>query len=128
MSEATLVDAGNVLVASPDLRLGFDFFGAVVADVPADVTGKTVYLTGDIARLRGRVAGAARVFVIEELSHGHDGTLERVDLGKVPVAVGGVGVLYRRFFNDGDYFRRISAEHTFQTLTESVKPSKARRT
>jgi hypothetical protein len=128
MSEAALVDAGNLLVASPDLRLGFDFFGSVVTDVPANVSGKTVYLTGDISRLRGRIAGAARVFVIEELSHGHDDTFEVVDLGKVPVAVGGVGVLYRRFFDDDDYFRRISSEHTFQTLTESVKPAKAHRT
>ena len=128
MSEATLVHASNLLVASPDQRLGLDFFGSVVTDVPADVSGKTVYLTGDIATHRGRLAGAARVFVIEELSHGHDDTLELVDLGKVPVTVGGVGVFYRRFFDGDDYFRRISSEHTFQALTESVKPSKARRT
>jgi hypothetical protein len=128
MSEATLVAADNLLVASPDQGLGFDFFGSVVTDVPATLSGKRVYLTGEISRFRGRIAGAARVFVIEELSHGHDDTLERVDLGKVPVAVGGVGVLYRRFFDDHDYFRQISSEHTFQTLTESVKPAKARRT
>ena len=128
MSEATLVDANNLLVASPDQRLGFDFFGSMVTDVPANVSGKTVYLTGDISRLRGRLAGAARVFVIEELSHGQDDTFELVDLGKVPVTVAGVGVFYRRFFDDHDYFRHISSEHTFQTLTESVKPSKARRT
>lgn len=126
--EATLVDAGNLLVASPDLRLGFDFFGSVVTDLPADVSGKTVYLTGDIARLQGRLEGTARTFVIEELSHGYDDSLELVALGKVPVRVGGVGVYYRRFFDDTDYFRRISSEHTFQTLTESVKPSKAHRT
>jgi hypothetical protein len=128
MGEATLVDASNVLVATPEQRLGFEFFGAVVADVPANVAGKTVYLTGDIARFRGRVAGAVRVFVIEELSHGYDDAFERVGLGRVPVRVGGVGVLYRRFFDDGDLFRRISSEHVFQTLTESVKPSKAHRT
>jgi len=28
--EATLVDANNILVASSDQRLGFDFFGSVV--------------------------------------------------------------------------------------------------
>jgi len=128
MSEATLVDTSNLLVASPEQPLGFDFFGSVVRDLPADVSGKTVYLTGDLARFRGRLAGAARVFAIEELSRGDDDTLARVDLGKVPVSVGGVGVLYRRFFDEPDTFRRISSEHVFQTLTESVKPSTARRT
>jgi len=126
--EAALDDAKNVLVGSPDQRLGFDFFGSVVSDLPANLSGTTVYLTGDISRFRGRVAGAARVFVIEELSHDHDHSHELVGLGRVPVRVGGVGVYYRRFFADGDYFRRISAEHAFQTLTESVKPSKAHRT
>jgi len=52
-----------------------------------------------------------------------------VDLGKVPIRVAGVGVLYRRFFDAGDdHFQRICADHTFQSLTESVKPSKAHRT
>ncbi len=125
--EATLVDASNLLVAPPHQRLGFDFFGSVVADLPPDLSGKTVYLTGDIARFRGRLEGAACVFVVEELSHGYDDAVERVALGKVPVRVGGVGVFYRRFFDESDYFRRISSEHTFQALTESVKPSKAHR-
>jgi hypothetical protein len=87
-----------------------------------------VYLTGDIARFQGRLEGTARIVVVEELSHGYDDSLELVALGTVPVRVGGVGVYYRRFFDDNDYFRRISSEHTFQTLTESVKPSKAHRT
>jgi hypothetical protein len=126
-SEATLLDARNVLVASLDQRLGFDFFGAVVDDVPLDVAGKTLYLTGNVARFRGRLDGAARVFAIEELAHDY-GSLERVRLGRVPVRVAGVGVYYRRFFDDDDFFQRISQEHTFQSLTESVKPSKAHRT
>ncbi|CAN5709137.1 hypothetical protein BH11MYX2_BH11MYX2_00240 [soil metagenome] len=44
------------------------------------------------------------------------------------VRVGNAGVYYPRFFASTDYFTRISSEHTFQTLTESVKPSKAHRT
>jgi hypothetical protein len=125
--EARLVDANHVLVA--DQPLNFEFFGSVVtSDALADVTNKTVYLTGNISRLRDRVNGAARVFVIEELSRGYENAgFERVGLGKVPVRVGGVGVYYRGFFDD-DYFHRISSEHTFQSLTESVKPSKAHRT
>jgi hypothetical protein len=50
------------------------------------------------------------------------------DLGKAPVRIGNAGVFYRRFFDDPTLFHRISAEHTFQALTESVKPSTAHRT
>ena len=126
-SEATLVDAQLLLVASPDQPLSFDFFGTVVEDVPADVAGKTLYLTGDVARYRGRLDGAARVLAVEELSWNNE-SIERVHLGRVPLRIGRAGVFYRRFFDERDLFHRISAEHTFQTLTESVKPSKAHRT
>src|ERR1043166_8383362 len=127
--EATLVNTNNVLVAPSEQPLGFDFFGSVVTlDELADVSQKTVYLTGDISRFRGRaLAGAARVLVVKQLSRGYDDTHELVDLGRVPVSVGGAGVYYRRFFDD-NYFQRICSEHAFQTLTESVKPSKAHRT
>lgn len=53
---------------------------------------------------------------------------DRVALPPHAVRIGGAGIYYRRFFEGGDYFHRISSEHTFQTLTESVKPSKAHRT
>ena len=117
---AALDETSNLLIASPDQHLGFDFFGSVVSELPADLSGKSLYLTGDISRFRGRLEGAARIFVVEELSHGYDGSLGLVGLGHVPVRVGGVGVYYRRFFDDHDTFRRISSEHHFQTLTESV--------
>lgn len=126
-SEAILVDERNLLVTSSDERLGFEFFGAVVSDVPADVSGKTLYLTGDMARFSGRLEGAARVFAVEGLAS-HCDSIEPVHLGRLPMRIGDVGVYYRRFFSDGDFFRRIGSEHTFQSLTESSKPSKAHRT
>jgi len=52
-----------------------------------------------------------------------------VDLGRVPILVHDVGVLYRRFFDPSlDYFNRIREAHPFQSLTESNKPGKAHRT
>ena len=39
----------------------------VDANLPANVSGKTLYLTGDISRLRGRLEGAARIFVVDKL-------------------------------------------------------------
>ena len=126
-TEATLTEERNVLVGPTKLGPDLDFFGAAVDDVPADVSGKTLYLTGDVARLGGRLEGAARVFAVEGLASNH-GSIEPVHLGRLPVRVGDVGVYYRRFFDDRDTFRRICSEHTFQSLTESSKPSRAHRT
>ncbi|MDI1462618.1 hypothetical protein QEZ54_16720 [Catellatospora sp. KI3] len=141
-AEARLDDAGSILVAPPALRdhdLTRDFFGRVItpeelsSGVPG-VAGKTVYLCGDVSAVRGReLDGAARVFVVRELSQGHDevagGPRPVVDIGRVPVRVHGVGVYYRRFFDRGsDRFDRICAEHTFQSLTESTKPGTSHRT
>ena len=126
-SEATLVDARNVLVAPSEKRVGFDFFGEVLDDLPADLAGKTLYLTGEVAKYQERIEATARVFAVDELASNY-GSLQSVRLGRLPVRVGNAGVYYRRFFEDAGFFRRITAEHTFQTLTESVKPSKAHRT
>jgi hypothetical protein len=132
--EATIVDANHVLVALTE-RPAFDFFGSVVtleelaAGAPS-FAGKTVYLTGEISKLGGlELKDAARILVIDELSRDHGNAFELVSLGRVPIRVGGAGVYYRRFFDAADdHFHAICAEHTFQALTESVKPSTAHRT
>ncbi len=137
--EAKLIDTNHVIVAMCEHdRPNFRAFGSVVtADELAagrvNVARKIVYLAGDLDRLPGPpLEGAARILAIEGLSRGYEAAgVEAVGLGKVPMSVGGVGVgvYYRRFFDDGDdYFARICAEHTFQALTESAKPSKAHRT
>ncbi|WP_459648355.1 hypothetical protein [Kitasatospora sp. Ki12] len=139
--EARIEDAGNILVAPSALRdeeVVRDFFGSTItpedlASGPPDLARKTVYLCGDISGIDGRqLRAAARVFAIRELSHGYregaDEPWGLVDLGRVPVRVHGVGVYYRRFFGLGaDHFGRISAEHEFQSLTESTKPGTAHR-
>jgi hypothetical protein len=136
-TEATLDDTNHVLVVLSELdpaHLGGDFFGSTVTLdqlASTDLFGKSVYLAGDLSRLQGgELERAARCRVIEELSRGFDGTgFERVDLGKVPIRIGGAGVYYRRLFADSaETFERIRGEHTFQALTESSKPSKAHRT
>lgn len=113
MPEATLVD-DHVLVGEPVP----DFFGAV----NTSAAGKLVYARGDIATLD--LAGAARVRAIEGSTN--VGDHEVVSLGRVPLRIGG-GVYYRRLFDEA-LFDAIRAEHTFQSLTESSKPSKAHRT
>ncbi|GCD98583.1 hypothetical protein [Embleya hyalina] len=140
-TEAHIVDANNVLVAPSVLHDKDpirDFFGRTItpeelASGSPDLARKTVYLCGDISGISGRrLRAAARVFVVRELSHGyHEGVDEPwtlVDVGRVPIRVHGVGVYYRRFFEPAaDHFGRISAEHQFQSLTESTKPGTAHR-
>ncbi|MFD0277708.1 hypothetical protein ACFVHB_27875 [Kitasatospora sp. NPDC127111] len=141
LTEARIEDANNVLVVPSAVRdddLVKDFFGSTIttedlASGSLDLAQKTVYLWGDTSGISGRqLRAAARVFVIREPSHGYHEDVDEpwtpVDLGRVPVRVHGVGVYYRRFFGPGaDHFGRISAEHAFQSLTESTKPGTARR-
>ena len=141
LTEACIEDANSILVVPSTLHdsdLVRDFFGSALtpedlaAGVP-DLAQKTVYLCGDISEIdRQRLHTASRVFVIRELSHGYredgDNPWTLVDLGRVPIRMGGAGVYYRRFFDLGDdHFGRISAEHEFQSLTESTKPGTAHR-
>ncbi|MFC9812612.1 hypothetical protein ACFVJM_11175 [Streptomyces virginiae] len=140
-TEARIEDSGNIMVAPSALRdhdVVRDFFGSVItpedfASGAPDLAHKTVYLCGDLSGTGGlRLDAAARVFVVGELSHGYDedadGHRDLIGLGRVPLRVHGVGVYYRRFFEPGaGHFGRISAEHAFQSLTESDKPATAHR-
>ncbi|MFE6225531.1 hypothetical protein [Streptomyces sp. NPDC057854] len=143
--EARVDETRSVLVAPRHLhddKLLRDFFGTKATPEEAasgalDLAGKTVYLCGDAAEISGltrRLAAAARVFVVRQLTHGRDEDgagacpWSVVDVGRVPVRVHGAGVHYRRFFEpDAGHFGRIRAEHAFQSLTESTKPGAAHR-
>ncbi len=141
-TEARIEDANNIMVLPSTLHddaLARDFLGSVItpedfSSAPPDVERKTVYLCGDLSTISEHLLdGAARVFVIRELSHGYDEEDGKpwkfVDLGHVPIRVHGLGVYYRRFFSPGsDLFGRICSEHAFQSLTESTKPGTAHRT
>ncbi|MFF1339365.1 hypothetical protein ACFVYT_15880 [Streptomyces sp. NPDC058290] len=141
LTEASVDDANNVLVAPPAAQhhdLIRDFFGSTItpqdlASGSPDLTGKNVYLCGDLSAIDDRwLNSASGVFVVRELSYGHrdeiDGTRAVVGAGRVPRRVHGVGVYYPRFFApDADHFGRVRAEHEFQSLTESTKPGTAHR-
>jgi hypothetical protein len=127
------VDENHVLIALSEQRPELDFFGSILtleelANARPSFAGKTVYLTGDLSRLRELdLKDAARVLAIEPLSRAWPTNVELVGVGRVPIRVAGCGVYYRRFFRD-DHFHQVCAEHAFQALTESVKPSRAHRT
>ncbi|MEM9539596.1 MAG: hypothetical protein AAGA60_08795 [Cyanobacteria bacterium P01_E01_bin.42] len=139
--EARLVDGNNLLIVLSALDesaiadfFGFSLSGDRLASGLPDLTGKTVYLCGDISKAdRYNFNAAERVFVIRDLARGYNEdenkTWTLIDSGQIPILAHGVGVYYRRFFDPGwDYFNRIRAEHEFQFLTESNKPGTARRT
>lgn len=141
LTEARIDDANNILLASSDVRdnaLIDDFFGSIItpedlASDALDLAHKNVYLSGDISAIDAtRLKAASRVFIIRQLSRNYDQNADEpwtvIDLGRVPVRVHGLGVFYRRFFAlDAGHFGRISAEHAFQSLTESTKPGTAHR-
>ncbi len=124
-------------------------FGGVVLEaregtpVLPELLDKTVYVCGELARLQGlapqdarRLGEAKRVMLVEGLSdveRPHDPRVppgwEVVERARLPVSLHGLGVYYRRFLDPSvNYFERICAEHTFQSLTESNKPGTAHRT
>jgi len=141
LPEALIIDTNHVLIAlstSDHVGVLDGFCGTVITDPSAglpDLSGKAVYLCGDVSKAEGLdLSAAARVQVIRERSHGYE---ERddgapwplVSIDRVPLRVHGVGVYYRCFFDPSiDFFDRIQSEHTFQSLTESTKPAKAHRT
>ena len=132
--EARITVANHVLLLLSELEdTGWidGFAGTVVRDPGAglpELTGKAVYLCGDLSRAAAfDLSAAARVYAIREHSFGEGAPF--VGMGRVPWRMFGVGVYYRRFFDAAeDYYARITGEHTFQSLTESTKPSAAHRT
>ncbi len=140
--EAQLIKTGTVLVVLSKLEdedVVKDLCGTRIvignrSQALPSFSQNTVYLCGDISRAVDLdLKMAEQVFVIGELSHSYgddDGlTWSVVELGQVPTFVHDVGVYYRRFFDSAlDCFKQICQEHSFQSLTESNKPSRAHRT
>ena len=50
-----------------------------------------------------------------------------ISISEVPINIYNVGVYFRNFFPNKNYFNSITSEHTFQELTESNKLGKAYR-
>jgi hypothetical protein len=135
VSEARIVDARLVLLAlSPlgDEPMPAAFAGTTVTDLGTrpDLSGKAVYLCGDLSKASALdLSAARRVRVIRALSQGQESARwPCVDVGEVPYSVHRLGVYYRRFFDPaGKHFERICDEHAFQSRTESTKAERAHR-
>jgi len=91
-----------------------------------------IYVFGDIADILSKLSIKNKLYVIKELSHNitEEHLMDQhtiVTLGEVPINVHNVGVFFRKFFNDKDYFALLTNEHQFQLLTESNKTGESYR-
>lgn len=87
-----------------------------------------IYAVGDVSKLP---KSDHSIQIIEDLSYNLEDrpsiNTMQIDSGKVPILLHGVGIYYRKLFDEEDLFSTIESEHTFQELTESNKASKAMR-
>lgn len=96
-------------------------------------TSTVVYLCGYIGHIMENIKfpHGTKVNVVQEYSYSYSVTdpYEFVKVGMIPLNVNNMGVYFRDFFDPSkDHFNTIQSAHTFQTLTESNKPSNAFRT
>lgn len=138
-SHAAELQKNNILLIFSevkDKRLLNEFYGAVLTlgagvDKLPELSGKNVYICGDVSRLDGKeLIHAHRVLVIRELAENYvdNGHWTLIDLGQVPVDVCGMGVFYRCYFKSQEnFYNSLIQEHEFQSLTESNKPGTAHR-
>lgn len=96
-----------------------------------------VYLCGNISESLNQInwQNVTHINIVSELAVNfpfdilESDVYRLVKIGQVPINVHNMGVLFPELFcDDTNYFQSISDEHTFQTLTESNKPSNAFRT
>ncbi len=132
--ENTLNTTNNILLCPKDPVISDDidylkenFCGTVVQQIgdmgPAS-DDTIIYIIGDIGRILGELNKIENniLYVIRELSYNFTDLGKIIGIGEVPINVHNVGVFFRNFFGDKDYFDSLTKEHRFQLLTESNKP------
>jgi hypothetical protein len=99
-----------------------------------------LYLSGNIENILNHInemnlfgqLQINQIFVISNFSSNYTdaitglNNIKLINLGQVPLNINNVGIYFQQFFTpDKNYFSNIIGEHTFQTLTESNKPTNA---
>ena len=139
--ENTLIKDKHILICldeEKDIMLAeFDylkknFCGLVLTKIDTSFlisSDRIIYMCGNIQKIYDNVGDIKlnTIHVIKELSNNYDfcEKYTMIDIGEVPINIHNVGVYFRKFFNDKDYFNLIKSEHEFQALTESNKPNNA---
>lgn len=93
-------------------------FHGTVADTFAESQAPT-YFCGDFEGLGHN--GRTDLYVIRDFSYNYERAEKTVGLGQVPMNIHNMGILFKNYFPDRDWFTSITAAHTFQTLTEGNK-------
>jgi hypothetical protein len=105
-----------------------NFCGTVLTNLDNIPPNTLVYLCGDIEKIwKTDLPKDAMVLVLKDFSFNYETipSINFVSIGEMPINVHNVGLYFRKFFPDKNYFDSISTEHKFQTLTESNKASNA---
>lgn len=117
------------------------FYGTVTNDykILATSNANNLYIFGDFNKHKPKkdyISASNSYFInryvitplsknIDQLTH----TYKNITAGEVPMNIYGIGVQFRRLFDDNiDFYKTINSEHEFQTLTESNKQGQAHRT
>lgn len=97
-----------------------------------------IFIMGDIEKniqnIKNHNICYKKIFIINELCWGNfviypDDYIQIINLGNVPININNVGIYFRNCFNtQTNWFKSVSEEHKFQSLTESNKESNAFRT
>lgn len=95
--------------------------------------GTILYIYGDIESILDRLdrSNVNKIYIIKGISWpitNHQ-DIEYISCCQIPVNIHGVGVFFKTLFPDGDkdYYKSITEEHEFQSLTESNKPGVSHR-
>lgn len=142
-TENSLSHSKNILINladknSKDADLNYlltHFCGNTVSsfdDIPSLNDKNRVYIVGDLTKFTDCINESVELLIIEEFSfnieHINNTKFKLISHGQVPLNIHNAGVYYRKLFDDKrDYFSKITAEHEFQQLTESNKPTTALR-
>jgi len=97
------------------------FYGNITNNIPE--TNTIIYLTGDVSKYEH----LNNYYVIKDFAINYTDNMNLINVGKVPINICNVGIFFREFFTDDNYFDKITQEHVFQTLVESNKNGEAYR-
>ncbi len=106
------------------------FCGQVILNqiIPMNYTDDTlIYACGNINLMQSQFQIKSTILVIQELSSNY-GIYDHwlISIDEVPINIHNTGVYFQNLFEYGkDYFKAITNEHQFQSLTESNKPDMA---
>lgn len=107
------------------------FFGRVVTNLES-ITAQHIalasrlYLCGNVDKIMSELAALTThktCYVVRKVSFNMGSyVIKTIGVGQMPLDCFGVGVYFRRLFDESQIFDNVESEYTFQTLTNRTKP------